>query len=245
MALVTVPRSVLNKIRQLIFEFLWSGGGSTQHYHLCGWEVISKPKSYGGWGLRNLFHFNLALAANSLWRVLTKQGIWHKVIKDKYLPYTSVTTWLRSATTTQPSASQTWKNLTKSLPLITHWLSWFPGNGQSILLGQDIILGNGSISFLSPELLVVLRDRNLRYLYQARAQNHEGFYIDRWKSSSRSGTVGSSCFRVESFCNFLLYLGIHLQHNEDLLIWTRGDNSGNLSVKMFIYLYNKSFGKTR
>lgn len=158
MALAAVPRSVLNKIQQLIFEFHWFGGGSTQHYHLCCWEAISKPKLYGAWGLRNLFHFNLALATNSLWRVLTKQGIWHKVIKDKYLPYTSITTWLRWATTAQPLASQTWKNLTKSLLLITHWLSWFPGNDQSIILGQDNIhgniLGNGTLSLLSLDLLV-------------------------------------------------------------------------------------------
>lgn len=133
--------------------------------------------------------------------------------------------------TAQPSASQTWKNLTKSLPLITHWLSWFPGNGQSILLGQDIILSNGSISLLSPELLVVLRDKNLRYLYQARAQNPEGFYIDRWKSSSDLGLSGALDFEWRSFVNFLLYSGICLQHNEDLLVWTGGDNSSNLSVK--------------
>jgi len=75
MALAAVPNSVLNKISYMIFDFLWLGGGVTQHFHLCNWEAISKLKSYGGWGIRNIFHFNRALVSNSLWRVLKKQGI--------------------------------------------------------------------------------------------------------------------------------------------------------------------------
>jgi hypothetical protein len=185
-----------------------------------------KTKSFGGWGLRNIFHFNRVLAANSLWSVLTKEGIWHKVIKDKYLPYSSISTWLRSASTAQPLASQTWKNLLKSLPLITHWLSWYPGNGQSVLIGQDKILGIGNPSLLSPDLLLVLKDKNIRYLYQARAQNLQGCYIAQWKSSLDLGLSGALANEWSSFCKVLIGLGVHLQHREDLLIWTGGDNSG-------------------
>jgi hypothetical protein len=74
---------------------------------------------------------------------------WHHVIKDKYLPYTSVTTWLRSALVNQPLASQFWKRLMKSLPLITHCLRWNPGGGDAILIGLDKIPGIGTNSFLS------------------------------------------------------------------------------------------------
>jgi hypothetical protein len=109
MALASIPVSVLNKIRQLVFTFLWSGSSDKHHYHLCRWENIAKPKLFGGWGLRNIFLFNRSLAANSLWRVLMKDGIWHRVIKDKYLPYCSVSTWLRSTTQRMTYASQTWK----------------------------------------------------------------------------------------------------------------------------------------
>jgi hypothetical protein len=31
----------------------------------------------------------------SLWRGLTTEGIWQKVIKDKYFPYVSVSRWFR------------------------------------------------------------------------------------------------------------------------------------------------------
>jgi hypothetical protein len=149
MALAVVPVSVLSKIRKLIFDFLWSGGGKTHGIHLCSWETLAKPKHLGGWGLQNLFLFNRALATNSLWRVLFKEGIWQQVIKDKYLPYFSVATWLRSTSPLQPAASQIWKNLLKSLPLITRWISWKPGNGSSILIGLDKILGINNSSLLS------------------------------------------------------------------------------------------------
>jgi hypothetical protein len=62
-------------------------------------------------GLRNIFIFYRALTSNTLWRVLTKKGMWNWVIKDKYFPYESVHTWLRSASAVTTYGSQILKNL--------------------------------------------------------------------------------------------------------------------------------------
>jgi hypothetical protein len=97
----------------------------------------------------NLFIFNRDLATNSLWRVLTKEGIWNQVIKDKYLPHTSVSTWLRTTMVLQPSTLHIWKILMKLFPLITHWISWNPENGFSVLISLENILGIGNTSLLS------------------------------------------------------------------------------------------------
>jgi hypothetical protein len=78
-------RSVLCKIRKMMFHFLWNGHNDSQHYHLCRWDILSRPKKFGGWGFRNLGFFNLALNANTLWRVLTQEGIWHRVIIGQIL----------------------------------------------------------------------------------------------------------------------------------------------------------------
>jgi hypothetical protein len=83
MVIAHFPLSVIKKIRQLIFEFLWSGSKQRRGFHLCKWQEISKPKSLGGWGLRNLYLFYRALSANIFWRVLMKPDIWNKVVKDK------------------------------------------------------------------------------------------------------------------------------------------------------------------
>jgi hypothetical protein len=160
-----------------------------------------------------------------------KEGIWHQVIKDKYLPYNSVATWLRSTTVIQPSAFADLEKLLKSLPLITHWLSWNPGNGHSVLIGLDKILGIDDSSLLSQDLLVALKNKNIRYLFQARAQSSLGFITDQWKSSLDLGLSGSMAIEWNSFCKALIDSGIHLQPRDDILIWTGGDHSGILSVK--------------
>jgi hypothetical protein len=85
MALAAIPATVLTKLRRLTYNFLWSGCSDHSRQHLCNWESLEKPKQKGGWGIQNLFHFIQALAANSLWCVLTTPGIWHSIIKDKYL----------------------------------------------------------------------------------------------------------------------------------------------------------------
>jgi hypothetical protein len=85
MALDTIPRSILNKIRQLMYSFLWTGGNNKHSLHLCRWDIIAKPKAVGGWGLRNLALFKQALATKTLWRVLTQDGIWHRIIHGKYI----------------------------------------------------------------------------------------------------------------------------------------------------------------
>jgi hypothetical protein len=97
MSMEAIPRSVLNQIRKLMFKFLWNGSKDSQKIHLCRWELLSRPKKLGGWGIRNLVLFNTTLNANTLWRVLTQQGIWHKLLRDKYMKNITVIDWVRMA----------------------------------------------------------------------------------------------------------------------------------------------------
>jgi hypothetical protein len=57
MAVELLPKFVIAQIRKLCFKFLWNGNLSSSHIHLCSWEVLSRPKSSGGWGLRDLTQF--------------------------------------------------------------------------------------------------------------------------------------------------------------------------------------------
>jgi hypothetical protein len=61
MALAAIPPTVLEKLRRLTFNFLWSGCQEKRILHLCNWETLATPKNKGGWGFRNLFKFNSAL----------------------------------------------------------------------------------------------------------------------------------------------------------------------------------------
>jgi len=157
-----------------MFNFLWSRNGKREHIHLCKWEIIAKPKSYGGWGVRNLYMFNRSLVVNTLWHCLIKDDIWHKVLKDKYLPHSTVVTWLRSAILRTHNTSNTWRILVKYLDLITHCLSWSPSSGHSIHIGEDEILGMGLNSILSPDLITTLKQQNIYFLYQEKGAGRLG-----------------------------------------------------------------------
>jgi hypothetical protein len=130
LSLASVPLSILHKLRKLLYNFLWNGNADTNHFHLVRWETLARPKCFGGWGFRNIFTFSKALAATTLWRVLTKDGLWQKVIKEKYFHSKTVFNWLRSTSFHQFSASKIWNGLLKSVYLITNWLSWKPGTGH-------------------------------------------------------------------------------------------------------------------
>jgi hypothetical protein len=146
MSLAVIPVSVLNQIRKMMFSFLWKGCSEKHHFHLCRWETLAKPKYYGGWGFQNIHLFNKALAASTLWCVLMKEGIWHRVIKDKYFFVLLGSNLAQICIFCTTSASNTWKKLLKVVHIITHWLSWSPGSGHSVLIGRDNILGLGNSS---------------------------------------------------------------------------------------------------
>jgi hypothetical protein len=50
MSMESVPRSIINKIRKVIFHYLWNGCNDSCQFHLCRWEMLSRPKRNGGWG---------------------------------------------------------------------------------------------------------------------------------------------------------------------------------------------------
>jgi hypothetical protein len=153
MSLEIIPNTVLNNLRRIMFNFIWKGNNDTRYFHLCKWESLTLPKKFGGWGLRNLFDFNKDLVENSLWRVLRYEGIWNKVIIDKYLPHTTVKNWFRSPSFFYNTTSRFWRGLMKAIHLITHWLSWSPGSGHLIEIGRDNILAMREKSFLSSYLI--------------------------------------------------------------------------------------------
>jgi hypothetical protein len=140
-----------------------------------------------------------ALTANTLWRVLTRDGIWHNVIKDKYLPFTTVINWFRSTTFKQSATSRIWNSLIKSVHLITHWLSWIPGSGHLIFLGRDKILGLGDRSFLSQALITHLRRKKITVLAQAKGHLDHFSLTENWICSSELGITGELAFEWDQF----------------------------------------------
>jgi hypothetical protein len=94
LSLEKVPGKIISSFRHICTNFLWKGLKKPSGYHLASWDLISKPHSYGGWGIRNINTFARALATKSLWRALFGTSRWSKVILKKYLKGMDLVFWL-------------------------------------------------------------------------------------------------------------------------------------------------------
>ena len=96
MDLVPVPKSILNKLKSLLFSFLWGSSKDRKKFHLVDWMTLSKPTSLGGWGIKHLGWFSISLRLKSLWLALNGEGIWYQVLSTKYMKNLSVVSWIRN-----------------------------------------------------------------------------------------------------------------------------------------------------
>ena len=58
--------------------------------HLVDWHTLYKPYNYGGWNIKNLEWFGMALRLKRFWLVLKGSSIWSVVIKAKGLKNMSI-----------------------------------------------------------------------------------------------------------------------------------------------------------
>jgi hypothetical protein len=190
LSLAKIPKSVLNRIRQRMFSFLWTGKKDKEGMHLVSWKRLSKPKKNGGWGIKNIFTFGKALEARSLWKCLMMPGIWHEVIIKKYLQKKTVEEWFRLEKIYSTGSSNFWRALTLSLPVISDWLSWKIGNGKTVHLGVDPIVVCHNFYKLSTNLTVALKEQGVTYLAQAGEGYVEDTAHNSWKRDEILGLEG-------------------------------------------------------
>ena len=124
LGLAPIPVSVLNKLRCLAFDFLWGSSRNKHRCHLANWKKLSWPKEYGGWGIKNLYWFSIALRLKNLWLVLQNDGLWHKVVVCKYLKKHTVETWLRGKHFSFHGVFVFWKGFLLTLPWLGRSLAW-------------------------------------------------------------------------------------------------------------------------
>ena len=72
LSLAKIPNSILNMIRQIIFNFLWIGNKLKEGVHLVNWSRISLSKEVGGIKYEEIF----LVCQNISYENLMAQGIW-------------------------------------------------------------------------------------------------------------------------------------------------------------------------
>ena len=61
---------------------------------MANWQRISHPYAYGGWDVKNLEWFNMALRMKSIRMEINGNDLWSMVLKAKYLQKLYVVDWL-------------------------------------------------------------------------------------------------------------------------------------------------------
>ena len=129
LSLAWMPSTILTYIKCYIFKFVWGNTTRDHKYHLVDWLTISRPYELGGWNIKNIEWFSLALCSKSLWLVLNGDGFWSQIIKHKYLKNLPVDVWIRQQYFSVQGTSHMWNGFIIAISWITICLGWKTGNG--------------------------------------------------------------------------------------------------------------------
>ena len=79
-----LPKSKTDELDKQRRSFFWQRGGQKKKYHLLRWEIINKSKKHGGLGIKNIQKINISLLCKWWWKLEKGDGLWQKLIKEKY-----------------------------------------------------------------------------------------------------------------------------------------------------------------
>lgn len=112
-------------------SFLWHRGGSGNHnkWTHISWSTITRTKTNGGLGVRDLSTQNTAPITHLVLRFLTNQNAWWvRLLQGKYLKSVRL-----KDNHMKKTDSKTWKAILKHWPHIFPNQRWVIGNGHHVI----------------------------------------------------------------------------------------------------------------
>ena len=86
MSIYLLPKTIAKKLDGQRRSFFWQGGSQKRKYHLVRWTTISKSKSKGGLGIKDIRKMNISLLCKWWWKLENEKGLWQQIIqKNIYL----------------------------------------------------------------------------------------------------------------------------------------------------------------
>ncbi|XP_073360407.1 uncharacterized protein [Aegilops tauschii subsp. strangulata] len=128
MSCFDLTKSLCEQMGAMICRYWWAQQDDMKKVHWLSWELLTRPKSKGGMGFRDLHGFNLAMLARQAWRMLTvPDSLCARLLKAKYFPDTSILD-------AQPKVgiSYTWRSILKGVQLLKEGVIWRVGDGTNI-----------------------------------------------------------------------------------------------------------------
>ena len=156
-----LPKRIINRVEQLIRDFLWKGHHQGRGVAKVAWKEVVKPHEEGGLGIKSLNEWNKAAIAKLLWKILDPNSIsiWTKwvdanLLKGKpfwEIPVPSDCTWA-------------WRKILSLRSLFWPNIKSLVGNGSKVFLWYDYWLPMGPIHRLigDAQLTEIGAQRNAR-----------------------------------------------------------------------------------
>jgi hypothetical protein len=133
MCIFQLPISLCKNINGMMQIFLWNHMSKTSKIPWMSWDRLSRSKSMGGLGFRDLVVFNQALLAKQGWRLIQiPNSLTARIFKNKYYPST---TFLEASQ--RPQISFVWRSLLNARNLLKQGLLWRVGDGLFIKVWKD------------------------------------------------------------------------------------------------------------
>ena len=104
-----LPKVVLQRLDYFRSRFFWKSDNETKKYRLAWWNVLCRPKSQGGLGIQDLEIKNIALLSKWVYKLLTENGVWQEIIRNKYVGSNAISQVHR-----KPGDSHFWSGVMKA-----------------------------------------------------------------------------------------------------------------------------------
>ena len=129
-----LPLDFCRELETMMNSFWWgSGGNGKAGIRWMKWEMLCKPKTYGGIGFKNLYNFNVAMLGKQFWKILTDtESLVGRIFKARYFPRTSVI-----EAGLGHNSSFVWRSLMAAKQVIVRGSRIQVGNSHNILIGSD------------------------------------------------------------------------------------------------------------
>jgi hypothetical protein len=140
MSVFKFSTGLCDELSKIIRNFWWGDEEDRKKVHWLSWDKMTKPKSHGGIGFRDLRLFNQALLAKQAWRLLEyPDSLYARLLKAKYFPSGSLVDRVFSK-----NASPCWQGITHGLELLKHGIIWRVHSGTKIRIWRDNWLPRGN-----------------------------------------------------------------------------------------------------
>jgi hypothetical protein len=133
MGVFKLPAGFHDDYTRLIRNFWWGEDENRRKVHWESWDVLTKPKNFGGVGFRDLKILNQAMLARQCWRIIKNpESLCARLLKSIYYPRGNFLD-----TVFRQEASPSWRGIEFGLELIKEGLIMRIGNGEKTNLWRD------------------------------------------------------------------------------------------------------------